>query len=51
MSPDEVVGSRDSCCNSIAESILKYALELQGYGAPNGHTDADAAKIRRASLS
>jgi len=24
-------------------SIMKYALELQGYGAPNGHTDTSAA--------
>jgi len=42
--------------------IMKYALELQGYGAPNGHTDTSAARlvlsaqptraeIRQASLS
>jgi len=36
---------------------MKYALELHGYGAPNGKTDtsaarsANAAKIRWASLS
>ena len=25
--------------------IMKYALELQGYGAPNGHTDTSAARL------
>ena len=41
---------------------MKYALELQGHGAPNGHTDTSAARlvlsaqptraeIRQASLS
>ena len=25
--------------------IMKYALELQRYGAPNGHTDTSAARL------
>jgi len=24
---------------------MKYDLELQGYGAPNGHTDTSAARL------
>jgi len=24
---------------------MKYELELQGYGAPNGHTDTSAARL------
>jgi len=24
---------------------MKYALELQGYGAPNGHTDTSAVRL------
>ena len=30
---------------NFAPSIMKYALELQGYGAPNGHTDTSAARL------
>ena len=30
---------------NFALSIMKYALELQGYGAPNGHTDTSAARL------
>jgi len=28
MSPDEVVGSRDSCCHSIAESTVDVPIRL-----------------------
>jgi len=32
-------------CGMLFAVIIKYALELQGYGTPNGHTDTSAARL------
>ena len=34
-----------SCNQTHRKTVLKYALGLQGYGAPNCHTDTNAARL------